>query len=311
MAVPREPPSVIQAESPPGEVAAVPPPARQSQHSVPTGSWWLLLRGTRTGQERSIQGTATEVPRAHTEPARSRDRAVWQPAAPKQGLSGAGGEFALSTHAARLTAGSLPVLGLWVALGQAGPQPSSSALALLVLSSRGDWCPFPGRTVAHVAPRVSSHPGDDPDSKAFPSPAGAGSGPAPSQEVPESVPGPSLARPRQHRGCTRAWGRALHPGKRSPRGVTPRLAPRGPSLLLRAPEAQCGNAPGMLLGEGGERQQPAPVGSWLAAGFAASRLHPGAVVIAQGTAVPQRTGKYLQAAARWSARTCSGTEAEG
>lgn len=131
------------------------------------------------------------------------------------GLSGAGGEFAPSTHAGRLMAGSLPVLGLWVALGQAGAQPSSSALALLVLSSRGDCCPFPGRTVAHVAPRVSSHPGDDPDSKAFPSPAGAGSGPAPSQEVPEPVPGPALARPRQHRGRTRAWGQAGDPGKRS------------------------------------------------------------------------------------------------
>lgn len=187
--------------------------------------------------------------------------------------------------------------------GAGRTQPSSSALALLALSSRGDWCPFPGRTVAHVAPRVSSHPGDDPDSEAFPSPAGAGSGPAPNQEVPESVPGPSLAAPRAHPGLgTGAGWRHEEP----PRGTaSPALG--GHSLLLRAPQAQRGNSPGMLLAGGAERQQPAPVGSWRAAWLCSQ---PGAVT-AQGTAIPPRRGKYLQAAARWSAQTCLGTEAEG
>lgn len=188
---------------------------------------------------------------------------------PPNGLSGARG-VCPSTHAGRLTAGSLPVLGLWVPRGQAGAQPSSSALALLVLSSRGDCCPFPGRTVAHVVPRVSSHPGDDPDSKAFPSPAGAGSGPAPSQEVPEPVPGPSLARPRQqHRGRTRAWGQALDPGKRS------ESLPAWP-WGLTAPEAQCAKGPGMLLERLVRASRQPPCAPGCQPGFAA--------VIAQGAA---------------------------
>lgn len=80
------------------------------------------------------------MPRAHVEPARSQDRAAWQPAASstcKRGLSGAGGKFALGTHAGRLMAGPLPVLGLWLAPARAGPQLSSSVLALLVLGSLG------------------------------------------------------------------------------------------------------------------------------------------------------------------------------
>lgn len=129
------------------------------------------------------------------------------------------------------------MLGLWVALGQAGAQPSSCALALLVLSSRGDCCPSPGRTVPHVAPRVSSHPGDDPDSKAFPGPAGAGSGPAPSQEVPSLC----LARPLHGPGSTEGsagLGDGLDPGKQS--GSLPAGPCGGHSPAQRA------NAPGML-----------------------------------------------------------------
>lgn len=67
-----------------------------------------------------------------------------------------------------------------------------------------------------MALRVSSHPGDDPDSKAFPSPAGAGSGPAPSQEVTETVPGLALTQPPQHARCIQAWGRALDPWQEEP-----------------------------------------------------------------------------------------------
>lgn len=161
----------------------------------------------RAGKEHA--GPGTEASRAHAEPAWSWDRAAWQAApssACKCRLSGAGGKFALGMHAGRLMAGPLPVLGLWLALGRAGPQPSSSVLVLLALHSPGAWRPFPGRTVAHVAPRVSSHPGDDPDSKAFPSPAGAGSGPSPSQEVTEMVPGPALG------PCAAPAARRAHPG---------------------------------------------------------------------------------------------------
>lgn len=164
-------------------------------------------------------GTGTEAPRAHTEPAQSWNRAAWLPAASsacKRRLSRSEGKFALGTHAGRPMAGPLPVLGLWLAPWGAGPQSSSSVLLLLVLCSPGAWRPFPGRTVAHVALRVSSHPGDDPDSKAFPSPAGAGSGPDPSQEVTEMVPGLALAQPWQHAGCIQAWGWALDSWQEEP-----------------------------------------------------------------------------------------------
>lgn len=221
-------PSVIQAAvSPPGEVAAASLPAGQSQpvgadNSPALGPHRELLASApwhRTGQEGSMWGTGTEAPRAHAEPARSWNRAAWLPAASsacKRGLSRSEGKFALGTHAGRPMAGPLPVLGLWLAPWGAGPQPSSSVLVLLVLCSPCAWCPFPGRTVAHVALRVSSHPGDDPDSKAFPSPAGAGSGPDPSQEVTEMVPGLASAQPWQHAGCIQAWGWALDSWQEEP-----------------------------------------------------------------------------------------------
>ena len=113
-------------------------------------------------------------------------------------------------------AGPLPVLGLCLAPRRAGPQPNSSVLVLLALGYSAAWRPFPVRTVAHVARRVSSHLGDDPDSKAFPSPAGAGSGPAPSQEVTEMVPGLALAQPWQHTRHIQAWGWSPDPQQEEP-----------------------------------------------------------------------------------------------
>lgn len=148
--------------------------------------------GSRTGKERSTQRQGQRPQSTHR-------------ANPEQG-QGSVAASSPQTRAVRRVCPQCPrrqadgwiptCAGAVGGTGAGSTQPSSSAPALPVLSSQGDRCPFPGRTVAHVAPRVSSHPGDDPDSKAFPSPAGAGSGPAPSQEVPEPVPGPSLAAPR-------------------------------------------------------------------------------------------------------------------
>lgn len=212
VAVPRVPPSVIQTESPPGEVAAVPLPAGQSQHPVPTESWWLPHRA---GEEHTETGT--EAPRAHTEPSRSRDRAVWQPAVPKHGPPGAGGECALSCPAGRLMAGSLPVLGLWMALGQAGP--SRAPLPWRC------WRSAPGVTgVPSLAGQWLMWLRESPVTREmtliqrlFPAQLGR----ALARLQTRRCRSLCLAHPSQHRGRTRAWGRALDGGTRSHRGALP------------------------------------------------------------------------------------------
>lgn len=227
----------------------MPLPARQSQHSVPTENWWLPHRA---GEEHTETGT--EAPRAHTEPARSRDRAVWQPTVPKHGLAGAGAEFALSTHTGGLTAGSLPVLGLWVALGHAGPQPSCSAplpWVTAVPSLAGQWLMWLRESPVTREMTLIQ--------RLFPAQPGR----ALAQVQARRCRSLSLARPLNSPGSTEGghgFGDRRWIPLEPPR-VTACLALGGHSPT----EAQCENTPGMLLGEAGERQQPVPVGSWLAA----------------------------------------------